>query len=34
MKIRAAGILAIFAWFAFAGVASAQDLGPQFQEVR
>jgi glyoxylase-like metal-dependent hydrolase (beta-lactamase superfamily II) len=31
MKIRA-GILAFFAWFAFTGVASAQDLGPNVKK--
>jgi cyclase len=32
MKIRAAGILAIFAWFACAGFALAQDLGPNIKK--
>ena len=33
MKIRAAGTLAIFAWFALIGAASAQDLGPQVRKL-
>jgi cyclase len=33
MKIRTAGMLALFAWFALAGAAPAQDLGPQVQKL-
>lgn len=33
MKTRAAGTLAIFAWFALIGAASAQDLGPQVRKL-
>jgi cyclase len=32
MKIRAAGILAIFVWLAVTGFASAQDLGPNIKK--
>ena len=33
IKIKAAGTLATFAWFASIGVASAQDLGPQVKKL-
>src|SRR5262249_2073025 len=33
MKIRATGMLAIFAWFAFLSSALAQDLGPQVRKL-
>jgi cyclase len=33
MKIRTAGLLALFAWLALAGAAPAQDLGPQVQKL-
>src|SRR3989442_11129429 len=33
MKVKAAGTLAIFAWFVLIGAAFAQDLGPQIRKL-